>query len=698
MLWWLLWLLGNPAIGQNHLIQLSQEGGPINITERALVYEDFSASMSLEEVLHESFLERDLGKVGLSSSAFWLELQFATGSAGGGHWLLAFDFALLDSISVYTFLGDSLVAEGVYGDMVPFSRREVDYRLVTIPFDLATDSQYRVLIRVHTEAAYQMGMKLYREKNFYFHITEEGIFYGIVYGIFLVMTLYNFFVFFTLRDLNYVWYAGAIGTLAFFFACYYGHSYQYLWPDQVFFGDRATHFSMGLLAVTNATFARKFLNLKKYAKVFNIWCLAAFYLGILAAISAVTMPHAFNAVWIPNLLLFTMPAVLMGSFWAWLKGNKAARFFAVAWVPFLLGGALLMLRNFGVLPTNGFTSNSVILGATAQVVLLSLALGDRYKLIKSNQERVQAENAQLLREANTNLEQKVRERTQELQESNEELNITLETIQEQNDLIQNKNQKITDSIRYASLIQGAMLPLGSRLSKGFPQHFIYYLPRDIVSGDFYWYHTFGDQIFVGVVDCTGHGVPGALMSMIGANVLNTLVGQHGVTDPGKILSRMHHDVEKALKQEDTKNRDGMDASLVVYDPATRKLRFSGARNSLIYFQEGICHEVKADRMSIAGRVIRKGKAEENKEFKTHTIDVKGTTEFYLFTDGYKDQFGGRNGRKLMHKAFVELLGSLQPHPVEDQREMLQKHFESWTKGQDQVDDVLVMGFRIGEEG
>ena len=693
-----LFLLGTSlAFGQSPIVELNENVDEVKIGKGVLVFADSLAELDLEEALMATYTPAEDETIGFGPSseiAYWLKFNLATGHSEEDVWMLQFDYALLDSINYYLYIGDSLVSAQEYGDLKPFSERPVDYRRIVIPMNLVHDMEYTVLIRVRTESSYQLGMTISKEEKFYNRVTKEEIFYGIIYGIFLVMALYNLFVFFTLKDWNYVWYALSIGALALFFACLYGHAYQYLWPENTFFGNRAIHFSMGLIAVSNPVFARRFLDLKKYAKVFDVWCKVIFYLGIVATVISLITPFSFNAVWVTRVLLLTIPAVLLGSFWAWAKGNKAARFFAIAWLPFLLGGALIMMRNLGMVPTNNLTSNGIILGATVQVVFLSLALGDRYRLIKAEQERVQAENAQILKEANVTLELKVAERTQELQESNEELNVTLETIQQQNDLIQKKNEKITDSIRYASLIQNAMLPLDERLMEGFPNHFIFFLPRDIVSGDFYWYQEHQGKYFAGVVDCTGHGVPGALMSMIGANVLNTLVGQHDIVDPGTILTRMHEDVERALKQKDTKNRDGMDAAIVVWDPQAKTLQFAGARNSMIYFQNGEQLEMKADRMSIAGRVIRSAEGEE-RTFTTHTVNIETTTEFYLYSDGYKDQFGGGDGRKLMQKNFVKLLADIHKKDLAEQKQIMNEHFEGWTANHEQIDDVLVMGFRVG---
>ena len=687
-------LLGSwalPMQAQDTLFTLAQDQVPFKLGLGVGVLEDTTQAYTLAQALAQPFTPSAEASISFgpkASSDYWLKFDVLNPEDRAASWLLSFNYTPLDRIRFTLLQGDSIVEQGLYGDQLPFTERSVRYRKPTIPLSLEPETRYTVVLNIHTESSYQLSMQMAEETSFFRQILNEETFFGLIYGIFLIMMVYNLLVFVTLRDWDYVWYALAIGAVGFFFVCYYGHGYQYLWPQAIFFNDRSLHFAMGLIALTNPTFARRFLNLKQYAPFFNWWCHIGFFLGFGVILLSFLAPYSFNAIWVTRIVLLTIPAVFIGAFIAWAKGNKSARFFAIAWVPFLLGGATLMLVNFGILPSNGITTNGLILGSTLQVALLSLALGDRYRLIKAEQAKQQEQQARLL-------EQMVMERTQELRESNEELSVTLETIQEQKEDILKKNEKITDSIRYASLIQNAMLPLNERLQKGFPEHFVFFKPRDIVSGDFYWYQEQDGKQFAAVVDCTGHGVPGALMSMIGANVLNILVNQHQLTEPGKILELMHEEVERALKQKDTQNRDGMDAAILVWDPSVRQLQYAGARNSLLYFHGQQPEEIKADRRSIAGRVLRKTKDAHVTPFTTHTLTITDPINCYLYSDGYQDQFGGEKGRKLMRKGFFTLLGSLQDQPMTAQKEALEAHFSDWTSQHSQVDDVLVMGLRIG---
>ena len=210
------------------------------------------------------------------------------------------------------------------------------------------------------------------------------------------------------------------------------------------------------------------------------------------------------------------------------------------------------------------------------------------------------------------------------------------------DEINQKNQEITDSINYASRIQGALLPQKSEMDEYLPEYFILFLPRDIVSGDFYWSSRIGDKIIFTAADCTGHGVPGAFMSMLGVAFLDEIVNKRRVTQAGLILDELRKEVISALKQTGAHDgtRDGIDMGLCVYDPGTQKLQFSGAYNPMYLLRKGELTEYRGDRMPI-GFIDKEGQPFANQVFEIQPGDI-----VYLFSDGYADQFGGEKGKKL----------------------------------------------------
>lgn len=255
--------------------------------------------------------------------------------------------------------------------------------------------------------------------------------------------------------------------------------------------------------------------------------------------------------------------------------------------------------------------------------------------------------------------------------------------------ISKKNRKITDSINYAQNIQRAMLPTLSEIQSGLKDSFVLFKPRDIVSGDFYWMAEQEGKIIIAAVDCTGHGVPGAFMSLVGDGFLKQIVKLKGITDPAIILTELHRMVHESLHQSDSNNRDGMDMSLCCIDYEASKMSYAGARNPLVKVDEqGRLEAIKADRHSIGGREIREGHT-----FTNHEWPLDGKTMYYLFSDGYQDQFGGDDNHKLCRKNFYRLLTSIYHLPPKEQNDFLEGFLQGWIKSDSQIDDILVIGFR-----
>ncbi|WP_375560114.1 two-component regulator propeller domain-containing protein [Bernardetia sp. OM2101] len=265
-------------------------------------------------------------------------------------------------------------------------------------------------------------------------------------------------------------------------------------------------------------------------------------------------------------------------------------------------------------------------------------------------------------------------------------------IAEQSKAINIQNKNITASINYASRIQRAMLPPIKEIKNAFEEAFVFWLPRDVVSGDFYWFAKVENKICIAAVDCTGHGVPGACMSMIGNDMLNHIVLGKKITDPALILLHLHEQVSLALRQSETQNQDGMDMALCVYDEDLKTMAFAGAKNPIYYVQDKKLKQIAGAKSPIGGRWSRK---EEDRTFETHTIQVDKPTTFFLCTDGYQDQFGGKKDRKLMKKKMKSLFVEIAELEDIKQKEKLENYFFKWKKEEEQVDDVLVMGFKVG---
>ncbi len=260
-------------------------------------------------------------------------------------------------------------------------------------------------------------------------------------------------------------------------------------------------------------------------------------------------------------------------------------------------------------------------------------------------------------------------------------------LRSQRDQIAYQKKHITDSIQYAKKIQTAILP-SLELFTDKLEHFVLFKPRDIVSGDFYWVDEVEKNLIIIAADCTGHGVPGAFMSMLGVSLLNEIILNQGITQPDEILNRLRTQIIIALKQDpESKIKDGMDMTICVLDHSRKKLLYSGAENPLIHISEGGLKMVKADKMPVAIHEIMD-------PFTLHEVDLQKGDTFYTFSDGYADQFGGARQKKFMSRNFRNLLLSVQDLPMMEQGIKINEVFEAYRSDTDQVDDVVVIGVKI----
>lgn len=260
-------------------------------------------------------------------------------------------------------------------------------------------------------------------------------------------------------------------------------------------------------------------------------------------------------------------------------------------------------------------------------------------------------------------------------------------IEEQKNLVEGKQKEVLSSITYAKRLQEAILPPDHYVKTYLPSSFIFYKPKDIVAGDFYWMERRDDILFIAAADCTGHGVPGAMVSVICSNALNRAVLELGITEPGKILDKTRELVLETFSRSDKEVKDGMDISLATINTNTKEIKWSGANNPLWYISNGKLIEVKANKQAI-------GKTDNPLPFTTHSFQLNKGDSFYLSTDGYADQFGGVNGKKLKKKALKEMLLQNSLLSPTQQKEKLESSFNNWMGTLEQIDDVCMIGVKI----
>lgn len=283
---------------------------------------------------------------------------------------------------------------------------------------------------------------------------------------------------------------------------------------------------------------------------------------------------------------------------------------------------------------------------------------------------------------------------QQKAEAEKQRNIALK----QKDTLEMKQNELFGSIRYAKRIQTSMMPKPKQILRDFSDSFILFLPKDIVSGDFYWYHRIDDKYFIAAVDCTGHGVPGAFLSIIGSHLLNSIVIHNGIHHPAEILKHLNRKIKISLKSTEfsDQNNDGMDIAIAVIDKNAHSLEFAGALRPMYLYSGNEFVELKGDKIPITSNIS--GTTAPNNNYTNYEHKFNPGDQFYIFSDGIIDQFGGDDGKKFLTKRFKNLLENIKTRPMKEQKELIKKSLEDWRGSKyDQIDDILVIGIRYVAE-
>ncbi|KAB2867301.1 MAG: SpoIIE family protein phosphatase [Bacteroidales bacterium] len=291
----------------------------------------------------------------------------------------------------------------------------------------------------------------------------------------------------------------------------------------------------------------------------------------------------------------------------------------------------------------------------------------------------------------TDLDKKVKERTAEVVAQKEEIESQKDELEKQRDILAEQQKHIMDSILYAKRLQYAILPTDEFVKELFPESFILFHPKDIVSGDIYWFYKQGNKRFFSAIDCTGHGVPGALVSMVGHNWLDYAVKDLKLDRPVDILEALNRGVTTTFKEKDEDNavKDGMDIALCCVDYTTMKLEFAGAYNPALIIRNGELIQLKGDKCPIGAFSRRAATGYTHQE-----MDVQKGDMVYVFSDGYTDQFGGEDNRKFLMSNFKKLLVDVHQYPIKEQKDKMEEVLFDWMKYESQLDDILVIGIRI----
>jgi two-component system, sensor histidine kinase LadS len=529
--------------------------------------------------------------------------------------------------------------------------------------------------------------------NFRHHLIQ-----GIILGFLLLMFIYHLVMFVILRSKEY-----------FYFSLYcFSTAFMYFYIKQLgleIFGFIQIFLTPTVSVICIIAFlllALYYGDVRKYYKKSGNFIIAGIFYScifLFAMISAIlkipVIGNISETIFLKNekVPLIILALFVVYSLVPYIKmlhnKNKMAGYFIAANSIFIISIILWVVNIFCNLYELKYLGTMDI-GFTGQMLVFAIGLVEKMNI--TNKEKIQSQqqlieqlkvNTELQDKVNRELEQKVKERTIEIEEQKEE-------ITSQRDMLFQQKKDITDSMEYAKFIQEALLTSHEVLDNCLLHNFILYKPRDIISGDFYWFKQIKNYLYFTAADCTGHGVPGAFMSVLGISLLNEIVGKRDLNPPALVLNELRKRLKKSLKQDNpnTTSQDGMDISLCLLDLETLQLQYAGAFNPLLVFRNNELTEYEADRMPVGVH------PKDSNNFTNHEIPLQKGDSLYLFSDGYVSQFGGPEGKKLNMKQFKQLLLAAQAEPIENQNQILDTRLIEWQGSIGQVDDVLVIGVKV----
>jgi serine phosphatase RsbU (regulator of sigma subunit) len=517
----------------------------------------------------------------------------------------------------------------------------------------------------------------------------------------LAMFVYNLLIFFSTKERIYLVYISYLAYIV--VAIPFGAGYP------LFYGNWLWEYMFAWSAlgyIISTVFATLYLEMHKNAFRFYIWMLfLTFILGLVLPlfnlfqvldIITILPSHQFIS-FLYNISLLSVAIYL------WVKGQKNARFYVLAWAFVFITVLVYILTTIGLLPVTKLFTYTLYIGFGLEALLFGLALGDKLTTLKRDKELAQIKNLKLVQEQNDILAKKVKEKTKNLQDSNDELQAINEELlqfqdemKKQKDLLERTNydlsrhkSQVSKSIESAQLIQNAILPTLKKIKEQFEDYFILYLPKDVVSGDFYWMDVTPEHTIFIEADCTGHGVSGAFMSLIGHTIFDQIIRVDRIYSPVIIMEKTHEKLQQLLQQKETGNRYGMDISITVITKKNQEynLTFGGSKQTLYYTHENKLEELKGSRARIGGVIKNRAK------FKETTISLPKGTTLYFSSDGFYEQHD-RYENKLGSLGFFELLNNIKEEPLTLQKKKLSKIFKEYQEGVGQRDDVTVIGLKL----
>ena len=697
------------SLAQAKPVELAPDTGTLNLGPLMGYVEDKKGDMGFSQLMLEKNDKlwqqnsRDVLAFGYTDSAYWVKGEFVNAGATELSLLVEVAYPVLDHITVF-IVRDGEREEFELGDKLPFSNRPIEHRNFLFRLKLAAKEQATLVLRVKTSSAMQIPLYIHNEIHFLEKNQTVMMGLGLYYGAMIIMIIYNLFVFFSVREVNYLYYVIYVACMAMFVTSLNGTSYHYLWPDSVWWNDQVLVVSLNGVVIFAILFTVGFLKVKETRPKIHWFFVFLAMLSAGVVLFSLKIPYRTGILATIALAVVAIVGCMTITILRWVEGYQSARFYGVAWCAIFFGGVILALNKVGFIPRNVFTENATLYGSVLEVVLLSFALADRLNIEKK--ERIEAQNIAHIQERNARIanenalhnERKAREAREHALEIQKKATETLEQrveertheLNETLDIVREVNNQILSSLRYARMIQLSMLPQSEKIKEFLSGHFIWWQPRDIVGGDFYYIDAIEPGCIVAVADCTGHGVPGAFMTIIASSELKRIVRGEGCYDPGEILTRLNRRIKKTLKQDTSSaiSDDGLDIGICVIRIDEGVIDFAGARMDLICTTEDAVYTTHGNRnsvgyVSLPSDIVYPGQR----------IPLVENMTFYLCTDGIFDQPGERSGRRFGTRRLREIIFENRGQTLECQFERLKAVLDKHRASRDQVDDMTMVAFR-----
>ncbi len=693
-------LIGSSGLFGQSVIKVTPENLNISIADKLYIHED-TARKATPQLLPRGYypdkgrkLENQVENLDFTTS-IW-HTGFILDNTEGDLVQLYLEVArpITNRVVLYEYDEDDyLISTQVTGDAMPFDSKAYFHQKSVLPITMRGGQTRKFWLELESDGEIiSLPFILWDEHSFQHRVQREQLFLGLFYGIFIFIFLIYLFFFIILKDKSFLFYIFYVLSSALLQFALDGFAHEFIFRSGGYWTQHFVIFIAGFTVVFVITYASSFLKLKERHKrldrIFRI-----FRTIILLVVGLSLIPGKTYEIAYPMINGFSMIAIvliLVAIVVLRRKEYKIDIFFNIGFWILITGAVIFILGNFSVIDAPEITQNALKVGTLLEILFLSVSMANKYRELQREKEEAQAlvlqqleEKNELMSSLNVKLEHQVKERTAEIERQKEQL--------------REKNDDIMSSIKYAERIQKAVLPSIKKFNTLLPDSFVLFKPRDIVSGDFFWIETIksGEEerpmVIYAAGDCTGHGVPGAFVHIVGQNFLRLSKFEKSVNSPADALNYLNRGIKETFGSEysDEQLRDGMDIALCALDLENLQLGFSGAKNPVYIVRDGELIELKGDKKPIGAH-----EGTDHISFTNQYMDLQRGDTIYTFSDGYPDQFGGPKGKKFMYGKFKKLLLSIQHLSLAEQKEELNRRFEEWRGELEQIDDVLVIGVRI----